>query len=48
VHSAVRHWMSEIEQVLASDLSDSAKLRRIGEIAARADCNSLKEHGRIV
>ena len=48
VHAAVRRWMGEIEQVLASNLSDTAKLTRIREIAARAGCNSLKEHGRIV
>ena len=48
VHTAVRRWMSEIEQVLASDLTDAAKLLRIREIAARAGCNSLKEHGRVI
>ncbi|MGE5204320.1 MAG: hypothetical protein ACM3PW_01815 [Chlamydiota bacterium] len=48
VHAAVRRWMGEIEQVLDSNLSDSAKLLRIREIAARAGCNPLKEHGRIV
>ena len=48
VHAAVRRWMAEIEQVLGSGLSDAAKLLRIRDIAARAGCNSLKEHGRIV
>jgi hypothetical protein len=48
VHAAVRRWMGEIEQVLESNLSDSAKLLRIREIAARAGCNPLKEHGRVV
>ena len=48
VHAAVRRWMGEIEQVLGSDLSDAAKLARIREIAARAGCKSLKEHGRVV
>ena len=48
VHAAVRHWMGEIEQVLTSDVSDAAKLLRIREIAARAGCNSLKEHGRVI
>ncbi|HSB76907.1 MAG TPA: hypothetical protein VLC12_14715 [Terriglobales bacterium] len=48
VHTAVRRWMGEIEQVLASDLTDAAKLLRIREIAARAGCNSLKEHGRVI
>ena len=48
VHAAVRRWMGEIEQVLGSSLSDSAKLLRIREIAAHAGCNPLKEQGRIV
>jgi hypothetical protein len=48
VHAAVRRWMGEIEQVLGSGLSDSAKLLRIREIAAHAGCNPLKEQGRIV
>lgn len=48
VHAAVRRWMGEIEQVLESPLSDAAKLLRIREIAARAGCNPLKEHGPIV
>jgi len=48
VHAAVRRWMGEIEQVLGSDLSETAKLLRIREITARAGCKSLKEHGRIV
>lgn len=48
VHAAVRRWMGEIEQVLGSGLSDSAKLLRIREIAARAGCNPLKEQGRMV
>lgn len=48
VHTAIRRWMGEIEQVLGSELSDRKKLLRIREIAARAGCNSLKEHGRIV
>ena len=46
VHAAVRRWMGEIQQVLDSQLSDAAKLSRIREIAARAGCNPLKEHGR--
>ena len=48
VHAAVRRWMGEIEQVLDSNLSDEAKLQRIRAVAARAGCNSLKEHGPIV
>jgi hypothetical protein len=48
VHAAVRRWMGEIEQVLDSNLSDEAKLQRIRAIAARAGCNSLKEHDPIV
>lgn len=48
VHAAVRRWMGEIEQVLESNLSDSAKLLRIRDIAARAGCNPLKEHGQII
>jgi hypothetical protein len=44
VHAAVRRWMAEIEQVIDSNLSDGAKLQRIRAIAARAGCNSLKEH----
>jgi hypothetical protein len=48
VHAAVRRWMGEIEQVLDSNLSDAAKLRRIRAIAASAGCNSMKEHGPIV
>jgi hypothetical protein len=48
VHTAVRRWMGEIEQVLGSDLSDRQKLLRIREIARSAGCNSLKEHGRVV
>lgn len=48
VHKAVRRWMGEIEQMLGSELSDQEKLLRIREIAAKAGCNSLKEHGRIV
>lgn len=48
VHTAVRRWMGEIEQVLDSNLSDAAKLVRIRQIAARAGCNPLKEHDRII
>ena len=48
VHAAVRRWMGEIEQALDSNLSDGAKLQRIRAIAARAGCNSLKEHDPIV
>jgi hypothetical protein len=48
VQAAVRCWMDDIEQVLASPLSDGAKLLRIREIVARASSKSLKENGRIV
>ena len=48
VHAALRRWMGEIERVLGSNLTDSAKLLRIREIAAQAGCNLSKEQGRIV
>ncbi len=48
VHAAVRRWMGEIQQVLDSQLSETAKLLRIREIALHAGCKALKENGRVV